>query len=213
MSIFLLLGTGCEPKSADHKAVANVWEQIMSAWESSNGKAVVALSSKGTIEYYDRLVKLGLGATASEVKKLTPFEKLEIVMMRHRGKRSELRKLDGKGYIEYATSKGWYSGGGDPEGPLYYELGKIKVGKDKVSAWAEVYFNDDNKRRKSDYAVKFFKEDGAWKLDETSIHLMLSHEIGYYARMLEMNVDSFIVMIEEESSGFDVPDSIWSTMQ
>lgn len=212
--LFLGTGAGCEPKSADQKAIKSVWERHADANETSNGKAVVALSSKSTFEYYDRLLKLGLDGKPDQIKKLTPFEKAEIVLMRHRSTRAELRKLDGKGYIEYATSKGWYAFGNDPDDPLNHQLGKIKVGGDGASAWAEVFFFDDKgKKRKSDYAIKFFKEGGLWKLDETSVHLMWSHEYTRYAKEFGKSEDEFIVWLEEFWSGQKVPDTIWQPMK
>lgn len=232
----LLLGILCLGLSAckekpEQQAVRQAWDAYSSAIESADGPTVAKHSSDSTLKYYERLLKTGLEMPAQQVWALPPIEMREVLMMRNRATRSQLKGYTGKGYIIYSTNQGWNLGGGDD---TEWEFRDIKVTGDKATArMVEVIPRNiamdlaglsrraslraaarrERKREPRSYALSFVKEEQVWKFDETTLHPRFNNEITLAAKQFRMPVREMLMDIESEESGKDVSMKTWDPMR
>lgn len=170
----------------------------------SNGKAIVELYTSRTFEHYDVLLRFALDGTAQQVRALPPIDKCEVLRMRLLGSRSELARMNGRQYVEYATSKGWYVTPPEYRTPL--TLRSFKFGKD--DATAELY--DDGEA--TGVRLRFQFEDGRWKYDEHYSTPQWDALWRRAAREEGSSEDEFVVGELEFLYERDVPDSIWNPL-
>ncbi len=136
-----------------------------------------------------------------------------ILLMRHRLTAQEMRQLDGEGVIALMADRGWWG----------IDMGAEEYGKIRVSGttgWMEVQepdrratrsarrWLDDNRRK---YNVRFYHEDGVWKLDETSMYELWGELLDREVKSAGMPADQYLIEVEEMVSEKDVPANIWDT--
>jgi hypothetical protein len=202
----ILLFGGCDKHAGDKQAIRDVFYQYFTVGEIKSGAQAAGIVTGNTIEYYRRLVKWGLNGKKEDLAKLTPFDRLEIVRMRNRATRAQLKDLDGAGYIFFATAQGWYAVGGDVD---FFELGLIRIKPDGAEATAQMLFRGE---MIGHFAV-FRKENDDWKLDETSLFPFYNKVVSILASEDGMPVDEAIMRWEEEDSHKPVPPTIWDPMK
>lgn len=201
----VLLLAGCNENADDIADIEQVWMQYDICNNTSNGKAIVGLLTRASLDRYERLVKLGLDAKSAEVKDLDASDKLEVLMMRLKAKRADLKGLTGEQYLEYATSHGWYVV--PPEERTKDTLRKFRFKTDEATA--EVYSDGENLKTR----VRFAREDGKWKFDEVYASAVWDEWIKEAAGAEGMSVEKFILSALEEDSGEPIPKSVWDPMR
>ena len=229
-AIFPLAITGCKDEhAADKQAIQVVWENYDRANVEKDGNTAAGLFTKNTIAHYDKVLKLGLNAKLAECQSLPPHQWAEVVMMRNRGKRSMLGLLNGHGYIVFATQQGWYA---DSGGQL--SLKKIKVTGDSAngvlydkeleeayrqSQWQRAlagrrsrYLFGSRMEKPPEYPVAFARENGQWRLDETSLYPTFDAMWKEAARWEGMSVHEYIIEDESADSGKEITKKIYEPM-
>ncbi len=196
---------GCDKHQADKEAIRDVFSQYGAARQAKNGVHAASLVTANTLEYFRNLVKVGLDGKKADIAKLCAADRSEIVMMRNRATRSQLKNLDGKGYIVFAYTQGWY----ENDGIDALELGKITVSDSCDRASAQVTFQGEM----VGYFVVFVKEGEAWKLDETSIFPLFSNSWAVAAAEAGITEDQVILQEEEQRTGKPVSPTVWDPMR
>lgn len=197
---------GCEQRTQDKAQIKRVFADFETCNNSSDGPGAVAALASDTLDRYGELVKLALNGTPEQVRALGPMEMYEIVIMRFRGSRAELAKLDGPGYVDFAVSRGWWVIPAEDRSADTLEDIAFK-GPNEASAMLV----SDGER--TQIRVRFVKEDGAWKLDEFSQAAGIDKNIRRAAREEGMSQSEFIVAELEERLGKDIPGTVWEPMK
>jgi hypothetical protein len=223
-----LLSIGCDKYAEDKALIQTLWDELDRVTESRDGAGAVAIFSESSFKWYDELVKKGLDAPSKEVWAMPPTKMREVLLMRHRGTRKKLKGLDGKGYVRLAVSEGWWSGA---EG--MWAIKDISVTGDWGEAkmydreWAEAYQQDRidsllSRRRRflggkvdkpPEYTIKFVKEGGNWRLDETSMHPVFDELISEWAKEEQKSIRDFLMLVEELETDEEMKMSVWEPMK
>jgi hypothetical protein len=201
----LLLLAGCGKHAADEAQIKQVFAQFDNANNNSDGAAVVQLFTDETFQHYSRLLGLGLNATEQQVRALPGADMFEVLLMRAKASRADLEKLDGRGYVQFATSKGWYV-----EPPSERTEDTLRR-FDFDTNWATAELYSDGESAGITYA--FEKVDGTWKINERAGFESISKFIDKTAREVGMSKDEFVVFALEEHLGQDLPSTVWSPMK
>ena len=227
LALLLLPLAACDKYAGDKSEIHALWDEWDRVNAEKDGAAALQVYSASTFEWYGALLKKAMDAPAKEVWSLSPTEMNEVLIIRHRGKRKDLKGLDGRGYVKHATSQGWYAG---HEGT--WAIKDIKV----VSDWAEAKFVDaewaDAYRQQRvdellsrrgrgrggvdkppEYTVKFVREGGRWRLDEVSMHQAWDDMIADFAKQERKSVRDILMLLEEEDSEQDVKMTVWEPMK
>ena len=226
--VILLPLTCCDKQPPDKRAIAAAWDNFVKANDEHNGAAAAALVSKGTIDHYTKLLKVGLDAPAKQCWELRPTEMAEVLKMRNRFTRTELKSIDGKGYVLIKASRGWATDDDDT-----WKLTDIQITEGKATAMiynpeVEAAFAKEKSlgilsRRRTfgpkpekppRYPLALVKEVENWKIDETSTHAAQDEEIKSMARETRMSVRDFLMAVEEFNADSDkLSMSIWEPMK
>lgn len=201
----MLFAGGCDPHAEDKRQIQKVSDDLDFYNNTRNGAQVVNLFTAETFEHYDRLIKLGLDGTPQQVRSLPPLDKMEVLRMRMRSTRSELSKMTGRQYAEYATSAGWYQT--PPEDQVQIRLIRFRFSGNNATAEAQL------DRWKTGARMRFEKQDGVWKMDEPSSMAAWDAVYRDLAADEGMTVDEFLFEWLEDEIGRPVPESVWQPMR
>jgi hypothetical protein len=207
LTLLLLPLVGCDAHASDKEEISAVFQQLDDCNRASDGKNVVEVFTKSSFEHNEQMLKAGLDGTPEQVRALPPTDMLEVLRMRLLATREELEKLDGRGYVRFATGKGWYASAA-AELPDQ-RLTRFKFSADGREAHAQAVFRGD----RTGTRIHFIHEDGAWRYDEALA--MREFDRGYRAAAHDegMKLDQFILSELENETGKEVPNTIWQPMR
>jgi hypothetical protein len=237
LSIVLsLLLTGCDKSAADRQAIQKLWTDIEKANTSQDGISVGIMYSKSTYDHYTRLIKLAVSGTRGEVLKEPPSAIAEILGMRLKYKKKQLEKFDGRGFIAYATSQGgWNTGAdgmilksfkftGDTCNAKMYDEAAMQEYRDAKTTpsftlrsrrrfgWMSTG-RSRNIEKPPEIPVRFVREDGLWKLDETSMFPNTDNLLLAMAREERMKLPDLLVELALAEHDGPVPKDLWEPMK
>jgi hypothetical protein len=197
---------GCDDKAADKEDIRAVWQQLDTCNNAADGNGVVAVFTESSFAANVKLMKVGLDGTPAQVKALPAFDRMEVLRMRLLSNRAEISKLDGRGYVRFATSKGWYVM--PSEDRTKDTLPKITFSKSGTEAWANIV----SEGKRTGMRLHFVKEGGQWKYDEPEAMVEYSRLLADEARAAGVSENDFIIDVLEEELGRKIPASIWDPM-
>jgi hypothetical protein len=220
----MLPQVACDKHAAAKREVRSTWDSYVKANSERRGIEVAGLLSKGTIEHYTKLVKAGLDMPAKDCWNLPPTQMYEVLKMRNRFKRSELKGIDGKGYLVISASRGW-NNDDDPD----WTLTDIKVTEDRASAqihnaeWEAAYARDRaagaltrrgrlgwRVEKPPRYPIELTKEGDIWKIDGTSVLPRQDQELRDFAKDSRMSVRDFLMELEAiNTDQGKIPFTVW----
>ena len=202
MAVMMLLG-GCEQQAADKEGIRSVMVRIAEAYDARDGETVASLFTAESLARYGRLVQLGLNGSRNDVLALNAWDVREVLSMRLRAKRKDLKDLDPRAYVVYAVSHGWY----DVQEPTLYELRFIRVRGDEADA--DLYYNDVEMSK----GCGFMREGGVWKFDQGARARAYSRGIDARAAQEGVPVAELLLRRLEEITGIEAPPTIWDPMK
>lgn len=226
--IALVLLSGCDKYAEDKASIKSVYAAYQNACDNADGDGAAKHLSARTLDFYTQIVKTGVDAPEKDVIKLPPSHMLEVLIMRNRGKRSELRKLDGKQYVTHAVGKGWWASPGSTMG-----IGSIQVSGATATAMVfdkeamAEYKKSRNARafaprwakrsvgqveRPPEYSIKFVKDETGWKYDEVNSFADFDLELTQWASLERVSIKEVIEFIEESESG-ELKKDVWKPMK
>lgn len=226
MVVSLFVGSGCE-RAADASAVRKTYAQWRLAQNQHNGTAYVNLITTDSALRYGELVKYALSGKKADLKKLEPADKLEILIMRVRGKKEELKKLDGPAYTQWHVEQGWAEfdigvpekivdlrvDGDTANGELAYEVSRSRTPRFGRRGLGLLAGTSTTETIKTGIRYYFVRENGVWKVDEIASCPSFDADIVAAAREEGIDIDTYL----EDLAAFhcdvdDVPASIWDKM-
>lgn len=219
---------GCDKHAKDKAEIRAAFLQYQQGSTNNDGVSVAAVYSQRTFDHYTKLVKLGMDAKAQDVWGLPPSDMYEVLKMRSRAKRSQLKLLNGRDYVMFSTKEGWNSGIDDGWKVVEVRVtGSSAIGTIRHPEWEAEYKQQQvagalsrRARRYMDrvdkpytYACQFVKEDGKWKMEETSMSSENDRILTEAAKEMRKSVRDLLMMVESEETGNDLKMSIWDPMK
>ncbi len=204
-AVTLALG-GCEQRTQDKSDIKQVFTTYYDCNNGRDGAGLMDIFTDATFDRYGELVKLGLDGRPEQVRALTFMEKREVLTMRIKGRRADLEGMDGRRYVEHATSSGWYV---------------LPEDQRSVDTLEDFRFEGESVARPmlvsdgewTQIRPRFVKENGRWKLDEFSIAPALERLLRSQAKDLGMTAEEILIFELEEQFEKPLDDSIWQPMR
>jgi hypothetical protein len=199
---------------SEKKKLAEVQNQKDLVTEAFNGYKSSILNDKGddavyyvdtnTIKYYEKVLELAKNADRKEMASLSLFDKFMVIIIRYRVTKEDIFSFDGKKLLIYAINNGM-------------------VGKDSVvdNSMGEVVLINENLAKgemlvhgKKGYIyIYFHRENGAWKIDLTSIIDVAGIALKKTMEDSGQTEDDFIFSIIELSFGKKPDSNIWNPLK
>lgn len=221
---------GCE-HSADKSEIRRVYDEVQRCYLEGDAAAAEAILAPESFEMYDRLLPIALTGRKPDLMALQPHERAEVLMLRAKATRSEMKGKTGKDWFLRSISEGWWTGDGfelDIDDFQWWKDGDKQEAKARVyeisyeqrrslglGRRARSFSYDARVRTKTDQWLRFIKSDGVWKFDQRSMDeafgMWMKNNCGSYG----MTVDEFVVEYVAASAGLDekLPESIWKPMK
>jgi hypothetical protein len=222
----LLGAAGCDKAADQRKQVQATWDAMKAACENQDGQAALKVYTEGTFEHYGKIVRMGLDGKGDAVFAAGPSAVMEIANMRVKSTRKQLEGLDGRGYVAFAVTEGWWN---DSLNDL--AIKDIKISGDFADAtmynpalekeYREQKFQQAFSRRSRfgkvdkppEYPVKFVRENDGWKFDELSVLPHWDKEILAASNEERQSLRDFVMDQLREDVEKDIPMSVWEPMK
>ena len=210
----------CDGK--DREAIQVVWNAWDKATGSADGAGAASLLTTGALTYWNAIRQNAMDGRAEDIAKMAPSDQAIIFRVRLAGKRSELKRLDAAGfYAWYIAQVADLS----PAGTV--KMRSISIGKDSASA--EIRSAEDNPfaslldsgsghtgltaEQAPKIMVRFERENGVWRIDDTSLLEANDKTIDRLARTSSLTVRQLIEQKYAQERGELPPATIWQPMK
>lgn len=200
--LFVAVAPACDKHAAEKDAIRVVWNDYSTAYNNSDGKTLADSVTKSTMDHYTRLLNQALTASQKDVFALTPIEQRDVVRIRNRATKGQIKGYTGKGYLIYSTNQGWFA-----ESSLS-DLKVTSISVNGDSAAATLTYEGDVVARK----LQFVKEDGAWKFDHTSLFPIINDSMQRRAAALRVSMRDYVQSREQQAFGSLKP-TVWEPMK
>jgi hypothetical protein len=167
------------------------------------GEEAVKFIDSKTIDYYGEILEKVLYSDRNVVMKESIINRLMIFRIRHSVQLEKLEKMDAIKLLEYSINNGWVG----KEAVAGYFIRNVKIEGD--SATVELYKGD----KKPGVNYKFYRENGQWKINFTSLFLITHYAFKQQAKKSGYDdEDAYIFDLIEALSGKRVSEDIYEAL-
>lgn len=206
---FLLIFCSClqaQKKKSDglnqHKLVNAAFENYKTALTNGNGSEAVKYVNQSTINYFNNILGWVRYADSTQISQARVFDKLMILVVRHKATKEEIQSFDGAGLLAYCISNGLI---GKP--PISGStITNIKVA-DKT-ATAQIVM----KSKPQNFYLQFFEEKN-WKIDLTAIFNDSNTKLQSIASEQHKTETELVLYIIEKNLKKTVTKEIWKPIK
>jgi hypothetical protein len=183
---------------AEETAVRQVFEDYKTAVLEMNGSESVRYLTRNSLDFYDDMVNAAKYMYPNALMRLSEFEQLSILLIRHSFVPKVLIEMDGTGFFILSTDAGVSSSKLED-----IEIRRIQFDGD--DAYAEVLFQGEP----TDFLYTFNKSSGAWLLDITSGLELMDEILVQMRNMSNISFETMVVFSLESLTGRPVSAEIW----
>lgn len=201
--LLLAFTVSCKGQKKEEKSVREAFDNYKSAILNDKGEEAVKYVDSRTIKYYGDILELVKNADSAKVASLSLLDKMMVFTIRHRVPKKDILSFDGKGLLVYAIKSGM--------------VGKNSVANNSIG---EVTIDNDFAKgqfiangQKAPFYFHFYKEEGQWKIDLTSI---FSVSTMAFKKMVEdsgLNENEYLFSLLEMLTGIKPGKEIWEKVQ
>jgi hypothetical protein len=203
--ILLLALPACDEFAEDKAEINAVFASLHRCNDAGDGDGIVQVLSEESFAAYEPVLRIALDGSREEVEALKATDRLEVLRIRARSKRSDIEKLSGREYCRFATSRGWYVT--PPNEQTVDTLRGLVVRGPTATA---MYVADGEV---TGVTLRFVKENGAWRYDEPDAMKQWSRLTAEVARERGITVNELLLEYLEEELGKPPPASVWKPMK
>jgi hypothetical protein len=201
--LFLNVVFALHAQRSEEKLVRETFSNYKNAILTDKGDEAVNYVDSRTVAYYGKILDLVRNASADDVRNLPIMDKFMVLTVRHKVERKELISFDGRGLLVHAIKTGM-------------------VGKNSVSSLniADVTIENEfakgqleSNGKKAPAYFHFYKEEGQWRIDLTSLFSLTSAMFQKLIAESEKSDEDFILELLEMASGKKPDESIWNPVK
>jgi hypothetical protein len=199
LPFLLFLFANVASAAEEPAAVKAAFGEYKKALLAGHGAAAAQVVDRDTIAYYARMKELALGARADVVKRQSLFDRMMIVMLRHRMSPQKLRQLAPEKLFAHGVEQGWIG----KEGVAELEVGDIQI--DGAQATAVVVRGG----QRTPLKFLFQKEQGKWLINLRNLMNAANHAFALIAKQQQVSEDELILSLTEQATGKKVRADVW----
>ena len=197
--LVLILKTSCSGQGTEDNLVRQAFENYKSAILNNRGEEAVKYVDSRTIKYYVDVVDLVKNADSTKVNSLSLLDKIMVFSVRHRTSREDILSFDGKGLLVYAIKSGMVG----KNSVVNNSIGEVII--DSEFAKGQFIANG----QKAPFYFHFYKENGEWKIDLTSIFSVSNMAIKKMVQDSGQGENEFLFSLLEMMTGKKPGREIW----
>ena len=185
------------------KKVRKAFEGYKTAILNDKGEKAVDFVDSRTVSYYGRMAEQTRTADSLTLESMNILDKLMVFSIRQRATREEILSFDGRGLLIYAIESGMV-GKNSVAGNT---IGEVEVDAD----FAKGQFIANGKP--APFYFHFYKEDGQWKVDLTSLFPIATTAFTTVAQQSGKGENEFLFGLLELANGKRPGREVWQTVE
>lgn len=189
-------------ESKEDAAILECFNSYKSAILNDKGEKAVDLVDSRTISYYSEILEKVKTSDSTTINSMNIMDKLMVFSIRHRTSKEDIMSFDGKQLLVYAIQQGMVG----KNSVANNEVGSISVNEDFAKGQAVI------NGKPEELFYHFYKEEGKWKMDLTSLFPAGTAAFELMAEQSGMEENEYLFLLLEMTSGDEVSDSIWDTI-
>jgi hypothetical protein len=201
--LLLFLTTSCNGRKKEEKLVREAFDNYKSAILNDKGEEAVKFVDSRTIKYYSDILELVKNADSTQVTSLSLLDKLTVFSIRHRTPKEDILSFDGKGLLVYAIKSGMVG----KNSVANNSIGEITI--DNNFAKGQFIANG----QKAPFYFHFYKEEGQWKIDLTSIFSVSTMAFKKMVDDSGQNENEYLFSLLEMLTGKKPGQEIWDKVK
>ena len=204
--LLVFLAGGCKKDKADsveQAAVRKCFADYKAALLAEDGAKAKSLVDKGTLEYYGKMKKLALEATATETRKLKVVDKIIVLLQRHMIPIEKLQKMTGEDLFVHGVDQGWIG----REAMLSNDIGDVTVNGSSASGVHIV------NGKETPLHWDFRLEDDQWKIDLLPLMPHGEKAVNELIKDSGFSEEDFLFTVIQNLSEKVVLETVWEPLQ
>lgn len=169
---------------------------------SDQGKTAVSFVDSRTVNYYTDILQKTKTLDSAGIDKLSIMDKLTILMLRHRATKEEIMQLDGRSLLVYAVERGMVG----KNSVQQLSIGEVMIRGNAAEGQIIVGVAPTS------LAYNFYKENGAWKMDITSVLPDGNNAMKKVVKDSGQPENEFLIMLLENATGKEPLKNIWKPL-
>lgn len=157
--VLLIAGQFVYGQKSEERLVKKSFDSYKTAILNDKGDEAVMYVDSRTIKYYSEILELVKTADSSKMETLSILDKLMVFSIRHRTSNEDIQSFDGKSLLVYAIKSGMVG----KNSVANNSIGDVTIDSD----FAKGQFIANG--QKAPFYFHFYKEEGLWKIDLTSL--------------------------------------------
>ncbi|SHH64086.1 hypothetical protein SAMN04488109_4775 [Chryseolinea serpens] len=198
IALFLFV-TAAIGQKKEVDAVKASFDNYKAAILNDQGEQAVKHIDGRTIKYYDNILEEVKMFDSAKVESLSLLDKMMVFSIRHRASKAEILSFDGSKLFVYAIQKGMVG----KNSVVNSMIGEVTISG--TFAKGQLVVND----KKVPIYFHFYKEQGQWKVDLTSIFPVASVAFKKAVDNSGQSEDDFLFSLLEMLTGKKPGPEIW----
>jgi hypothetical protein len=187
----------------EEEQVRNAFNGYKAAILNDKGEEAVKYVDSRTIKYYSDIIESVRTADSTKIETLSILDKLMVFSIRHRTAKSDILSFDGKALLVYAIKSGMVG----KNSVTNLAVGEVII--EKEFAKGQLIVNG----QKAPFYFHFYKEEGQWKLDLTSLFPISTMAFKKIADESGVDQNEYLFSLLEMITGKKPGAEIWQPVR
>lgn len=197
--VLFLAGQLVYGQKSEEKLVQKAFDNYKTAILNDKGEEAVRYVDSRTINYYSDILDLVKTADSTKIETLSILDKLMVFSVRHRTSIENVLSFDGESLLVYAIRSGMVG----KNSVANNSIGEVEIEND----FAKGQFIANG--QKAPFYFHFYKENGQWKIDLTSLFQVTTMALGKMADDSGQGQNEYIFSLLEMITGKQPGAEIW----
>ncbi|MFM2360004.1 MAG: hypothetical protein RLY16_1997 [Bacteroidota bacterium] len=189
-------------QNAEEAAVKDAFNQYKQAILADEGENAANFVDIKTIQYYDSILIAIRNADSVQINQMPIMDKLMVLIVRHRANREAILNFNGRKLFVYAVEKGMVG----KSSVAANSIGKVTLNKNQATGQLLVNGTE------TPVNFMFYKEEGVWKVNLTSIFPMGSMALKQMIDESGEDENAYILKLLGMITGNEPSKDIWKPL-
>jgi hypothetical protein len=202
LCLVLMVSAVCFAQTTEAEKVKQAFNGYKSAILNNKAEDALKLISSSSVKYYNHIIELIRTADSAKLNDLSILDKITVLSIRSRAAKEELLQMNGEELFLYSIRNGMVG----KNSVANNSVGDVSV----VDGFAKAQLL--NNGVKTPLFFHFYKEDGNWKFDLTSLFTPSVVAMKKMVSDSGKSENEFIIFILENMTGEKLGADIWKPL-
>lgn len=190
-------------QDSEEQSVRASFNSYKSAILNDRGEEAINFVDSRTIKYYDDVLESAKTADSAQVESLSVWDKLMVLLIRHRTSKDDILSFDGRSVLVYVIENGMVG----KNSVIDNSIGEVAI--DGTFAKGRLVSKGQN----TPLDLHFYKEDSRWKIDLTFLFKISTIALKNMIEESGQSENEFFFSLLEIATGKKPNAQIWQPIR